>query len=194
LAELGIELIAANSAQAKGRIERLWGNFQDRLVKALREAGATNAAEANQVLKNFLPKFNVRFRVAPAQPASAYLPWLEDYRSEHFFCFKHTRIVTNDNTIAFDGHRLRIPPGPLRRSYAETRVNVWQHLDGHMEVRYHGESLVSFQPAKDAPSGWANSLPPPDRPGPSHRRRPKPKSAPPLDWQPTTPGGTMDNL
>jgi transposase len=151
LDELGIELIAAHSAQAKGRIERLWETFQDRLVKALREAGASNVAEANQVLERFLPKFNARFRVAPAQPGSAYLPWPADYRSEQFFCFKHTRIVTNDNTISFDGHRLQIPPGPQRRSYAKTRVDVWQHLDGSLEVRYQGESLVRFQPATDVP-------------------------------------------
>lgn len=151
LDELGIELIAAHSAQAKGRIERLWETFQDRLVKALREAEAANAAAANQVLETFLPKFNGRFRVAPAQPGSAYLPWPEAYRSEHFFCFKHTRLVTNDNTIAFDGHRLPIPPGPKRRSYAQTRVEVWQHLDGRLEVRYQGESLVSFQPATAEP-------------------------------------------
>jgi transposase len=151
LDELGIELIAAGSAQAKGRIERLWETFQDRLVKALREAGACNAAEANRVLESFLPKFNARFRVVPAQPGSAYLPWPADYHSEQFFCFKHTRIVTNDNTIPFDGHRLQIPPGPRRRSYAKTRVDVWQHLDGRLEVRYQGESLVSFRPATDAP-------------------------------------------
>jgi transposase len=153
LDELGIELIAASSPQAKGRIERLWETFQDRLVKALREAGATNAVQANQVLERFLPKFNARFRVAPAQPGSAYLPWPADYRTEQFFCFKHTRIVTNDNTIPFDSHRLQIPPGPQRRSYAQARVDVWQHLDGRLEVRYQGESLVSFQPAIDTPSG-----------------------------------------
>lgn len=151
LDELGIELIAAGSAQAKGRIERLWDTFQDRLVKVLREADAENAEQANLVLESFLPKFNDRFRVAPAQPGSAYLPWPADYLSEQFFCFKHTRMVTNDNTIAFDGHRLQIPPGPRRRSYAKTRVDVWQHLDGRLEVRYQGESLVYFQPATDAP-------------------------------------------
>jgi len=151
LAELGVELIPAGSAQAKGRIERLWQTFQDRLVKALREAGATNTEEANRVLERFLPQFNARFQVAPAQPGSVYLPWPADYRSEQFFCFKHTRRVTNDNTIAFDGHRLQIPPGPKRRSYAHTRVDVWQHLDGHLEVRYQGESLVSFQAAPDTP-------------------------------------------
>lgn len=151
LDELGIELIAAHSAQAKGRIERLWETLQDRLVKALRAFGATNVAEADQVLETFLPKFNARFRVEPAQPGSAYPPWPADYRSEQFFCFKHTRIVTNDNTIAFDGHRLQIPPGPQRRSYAKARVDVWQHLDGHLEVRYQGESLVRFRSATPGP-------------------------------------------
>jgi transposase len=151
LAELGIELIAAHSPQAKGRIERLWETFQDRLVKALREAAASNAAEANRVLESFLPKFNARFRVAPAQPGRAYLPWPADYHSEQFFCFKHTRIVTQDNTIPFDGHRLQIPPGSGRKSYAKARVDVWQHLDGCLEVRYQGESLVRFRPATDAP-------------------------------------------
>jgi len=75
LDELGIELIAAHTPQAKGRIERLWETFQNRLVNALRETGATNIVEANRVLESFLPKFNAYFRVAPAQPGSAYLPW-----------------------------------------------------------------------------------------------------------------------
>jgi transposase len=151
LDELGIELIAARSPQAKGRVERLWETLQDRLVKALRKAGASNREEANRVLGDFLPKFNQRFQVAPAQPATAYVPWPKDYRPEDYFCFKHTRTVTNDNTIPFDGHRLQIPPGPQRRSYARAKVDVWQHLDARLEVRYQGQSLATFEPATDAP-------------------------------------------
>ena len=151
LDELGIELIAARSPQAKGRIERLWQTLQDRLVKALRKAGASNRDEANQVLASFLPKFNQRFGVAPAQSETAYVPWPKEYRVEDFFCFKHTRTVTNDNTLPFDGHRLQIPPGPHRRSYAKAKVDVLQHLDGCLEVRYQGHSLVTFQPAPDQP-------------------------------------------
>jgi transposase len=151
LDELGIELIAARSPQAKGRVERLWQTLQDRLVKALRKAGASNREEANRALADFLPKFNQRFQVAPAQPATAYVPWPKDYRPEDYFCFKHTRTVTNDNTIPFDGHRLQIPPGPQRRSYARAKVDVWQHLDARLEVRYQGQSLATFEPATDAP-------------------------------------------
>jgi transposase len=151
LDELGIKLIAARSPQAKGRIERLWETFQDRLVKALRKAGASNREEANQVLASFLPKFNQRFGVEPAQAGTAFLPWPKEYRPEDFFCFKHIRTVTNDNTIPFDGHRLQIPPSPHRTSFAKAKVDVLQHLDGHLEVRYQGHSLVTFQPAPDEP-------------------------------------------
>ncbi len=66
LAELGVRLIAAHSPQAKGRIERLWGTLQDRLVKALRRAGATTIEAANAVLQSYLPKHNQRFAVAAA--------------------------------------------------------------------------------------------------------------------------------
>jgi hypothetical protein len=144
-------LIAARSPQAKGRIERLWETFQDRLVKALRKAGASHRDEANQVLASFLLKFNARFGVQPAQSGTAYLPWPKQYRTDDLFCFKHTRTVTNDNTIPFDGHRLQIPPGPQRRSYAKAKVDVFQHLDGRLEVRYHDQSLVTFLPAPDQP-------------------------------------------
>jgi hypothetical protein len=151
LQELGIELIEAHSPQAKGRIERLWDTWQDRLVKALREANASNVEEANQVLDKFLPKHNRRFMVKPAQPGSAFVPWPKTHRLESYFCFKHQRTVMNDNTISFDGHHLQIPPGPNRRSYAKARVDVWQLLDGRLEIRFQGARLVIFEPAVLAP-------------------------------------------
>jgi transposase len=151
LDELGIELVAAKSPQAKGRVERLWGTLQDRLVKALRKAKAANREEANQVLADFLPKFNQRFQVAPAQAGTAYVPWPETYHPEDYFCFKHIRMVTNDNTFSFDGHRLQIPPGTQRKSYAKAKVDVRQHLDGRLEVRYQDHSLVTFEPIDERP-------------------------------------------
>jgi hypothetical protein len=79
------------------------------------------------------------------------VPWPKEYRAKDYFCFKHTRTVTNDNTIPFDGHRLQIPPGPNRRSYAKAKVEVQQHLDGQLEIRYQGKSLATFQPADELP-------------------------------------------
>jgi len=151
LDELSIQLIAAQSPQAKGRVERLWGTLQDRLVKALRKAQATTLDEANQVLKGFLPKFNLHFRVAPAQSETGYLPWPKGYRAQDFFCFKNTRTVANDNTFSFDGHRFQIPPGPMRSSFAKLKVELRQHLDGQLEVCYQGDSLVTFMPSNDQP-------------------------------------------
>jgi len=149
--ELGIQLIAARSPQAKGRIERLWGTLQDRLVKELRKVGACDLESANRVVAAYLPKFNARFQVEAAQPGSAYVPWPAEHDPAEYFCFKYTRIVTNDNTIPFDTYRLQIPPGPGRKSYAKARVDLHHAMDGSLAVFYQGQHLVTFQPATAAP-------------------------------------------
>lgn len=151
LDELGIQLIAARSPQAKGRIERLWGTLQDRLVKELRKAGACDLESANRVLAAYLPKFNARFQVEAAQPGSAYVLWPQEQHPPDYFCFKYTRTVTNDNTISFDHHRLQIPPGPQRKSYAKARVELHHYLDGSLAIFYQAQSLATFQPATPAP-------------------------------------------
>jgi transposase len=151
LDELAIVYIPAYSPQAKGRIERLFQTLQDRLVKALREAGACSLAEANQVLSAFLPGFNRRFQQAAAQPGSAYRAWPIGLRPDDVFCFKHTRTVAQDNTLSFAGHTLPIPPGPDRRSYARARVELRQQLDGQLTIHYQGQRLATFQPADDSP-------------------------------------------
>lgn len=179
LDELGIELIAAQSPQAKGRIERLWGTLQDRLVKELRKAGANKLEEANEVLQRYLPKYNRRFRVEPAQPGTAYLPWPKEYKTDDFFCFKHMRTVTNDNTLPFDGQRLQLPPGPGNQSYAHKRVEVRQHLDGRLEVRYHAQRLAIFTPQPDEPLRVNKFSPPPEQIAGIHKPQPVPPPQPP---------------
>src|SRR5205823_3726344 len=82
LQEVGITLIQAQSPQGKGRIERLWGTFQDRLAAELRLAGAAALDQANRVLWGWLPAFNARFAVPAAQPGSAYRPLPEGFRPE----------------------------------------------------------------------------------------------------------------
>jgi hypothetical protein len=151
LDELGIQLIAARSPQAKGRIERLWGTWQDRLVKELRKAGANDLESANRVLAAYLPKFNARFQIEAAQPGSAYIPWPQERDPADYFCFKYTRVVTNDNTIPFNHYRLQIPPGPQRKSYAKARVDLHHAMDGSLAVFYQGNHLVTFQPATPSP-------------------------------------------
>ncbi|KPL77800.1 hypothetical protein AC812_02600 [Bellilinea caldifistulae] len=167
--ELGIQLIAARSPQAKGRVERLWGTLQDRLVKELRKAGANDLESANRVLAAYLPKFNARFQIEAAQPGSAYLPWPPDRDPADYFCFKYPRTVTNDNTIPFNKYRLQIPPGPHRKSYAKARVELHHAMDGSLAVFYQGQHLITFQPATSAPPRVgqfhpATLAPPPDMP------------------------------
>ena len=91
--ELGIQMIFALSPQAKGRVERTAGTFQDRLVTELRLAGASSIGEANGVLEQFLPRYNRRFRVPPQCSESAYRPLDSDLCLEQVLCFKHSRKV-----------------------------------------------------------------------------------------------------
>lgn len=192
--ELAIELIQARSPQAKGRVERLFGTLQDRLVKELREANACTLEQANQLLLAYLPKFNARFSLPQAQPGSAYRPWPQDLQPEHAFCFKHRRAVKNDNTIAFDAKRLQIPPGPKRISYARAHVDVHQNLDGSLAICYKGETLVVYQPAAEQPIRVGKfspapcpQIPPqltqPQQPAPKPKPRKPHKPAPNHPWR-----------
>ena len=145
--ELGIQLIFAQSLQAKGRVERTAGTFQDRLGTELRLAGAATMEEAKAVLKQFLPRFNRRFRV-PAQclePAFR-LVGLE-LRLEQVLCFKHRRRVARDNTVKFYRHTLQLLPSQQRRSYAGAVVVVLQGLDGRLSLQHEGRIIAS----QDAP-------------------------------------------
>lgn len=146
LQELDIQPIYALSPQAKGRIERLWGTFQDRLVSELRLAGACTIGEANLVLWPYLDRFNARFGVLAAQPGSAYRPLPDGFVFEQVFCFKYIRAVASDDTIRFGGRTLQLLPNPKRASYAKAQVEVQEHLDGRLTVYYQG-SCVATRPA-----------------------------------------------
>lgn len=186
LTELGIQPIFALSPQAKGRVERLWGTFQDRLGSELRLAGAGTLAEANAVLAAYLPRFNTRFEVPPAQAGSAYRPLPPDCVAAQIFCFKYTRVVAADNTVQFGAARLQLLAGPDRLSYARATVEVQEHLDGRLAVYYQGQCLATRPAPAEAPvlrarknTGPPPPLPappapppPPDRPPPRQSRSP----------------------
>ena len=95
--ELGIQMVFALSPQAKGRVERTAGTFQDRLVTELRLAGANIIMEANRVLVQLLPRFNQRFRVPPQHPGPAFRPLDQELCLEQVQCFKRRRKVARDN-------------------------------------------------------------------------------------------------
>ena len=146
--ELGIQMVFAMSPQAKGRVERTAGTFQDRLVTELRLAGATTIEEANVVLKEFLDRFNARFGVAAQHPEAAYRPLEPDVCLDTTICFRHSRRVARDNTVKYRWRTLQLLPGRERRSYAGAVVDVLEGLDGQLAVLYQGEIIVS----QEAPS------------------------------------------
>ena len=87
--ELGVHLVFARSPQGKGRVERMAGTFQDRLVSELRLAGASTIPEASSILADFLPRFNERFRVPARRQEVAYRPLDTDICLDRIFCYKH---------------------------------------------------------------------------------------------------------
>lgn len=141
LQELGIRWIPASSPQAKGRIERLFGTLQDRLVTELRLAAASTLAEAQRVLDRFRPRYNARFAQPAAQPEPAWRPPLAPADLERLCCFKYQRTISHDNTLQLGDRIVQLHPGPDRRSYAGARVDVHVHLDGRLTVSYHGQRL-----------------------------------------------------
>lgn len=183
LQELGIRWIPARSPEAKGRIERLFGTFQDRLVVELRLAQASTREQAQRVLNRFLPRYNARFVHPPGHPTPAWRPAPADL--ERICCFKYQRTVHHDNTVHLDGRCLQLQPGPMRRSYTGLRVDVHAHLDGRLTVSYHGLPIaatllpVGYQPACRPQDRPLKGTPGPAIPLPTADTLPQEAKAPP---------------
>lgn len=144
--DLGISLIKAWSPQAKGRIERLWGTFQDRLTVEMRLADARDIKEANEVLEKFLKNYNRRFVVKPRQPEKVFRKAPAKSVLERILCLKETRVVNNDHTISFEGLILQIPSSKKFRSLAKQKVEVLQLKDGSVEIKYKRQIVARFSP------------------------------------------------
>jgi len=146
LQELAVEAIPAFSAQAKGRIERQGGTFQDRLIAEMALDGITEIDKANEWLEaTFLDRFNSRFAKPPELPGSAFR---KISASQRYLTigFAYEATVANDNTVRLGGLIIDIPPGPKRRSYARRRVLVRQHLDGAWTVWLEGTCIGRHAP------------------------------------------------
>jgi len=139
LNQLGITFLAAQSPQAKGRIERLWGVLQDRLCSELRLAGACDLASANRALHRFVSDYNRRFARGSREATKAWRPAPENL--ERICCFKHERVVSNDNVVQWDGRRLQIPPQSRRFSFAGAKVEICEALDGRVSL-YYGDTRL----------------------------------------------------
>jgi hypothetical protein len=143
LQSLEIEVIFALSPQAKGRVERLWGTLQDRLVSELRLATASTAAEANTVLEGYREEHNQRFAVNAANSAPAWRPVRRGLDVVRVCSFAYAATVLNDNTVRLGGQVIDIPPGPRHRSYAGKHVEVNQLLDGSWRVYWQDKQIAT---------------------------------------------------
>ena len=142
--ELGISVMKAWTPQAKGRIERQWGVFQDRLVAELRIAKAHTLEQAGELLKRFLKKYNQRFCRLPKQSAAVFRKAPAKAVLHNILCLKETRMVKKDHTVSFDGLVLQIPFCKKYPCIADRQVDVRQYRDGHLEIGYRGSIVAGF--------------------------------------------------
>lgn len=156
--ELGISMITARSPQAKGRVERMAGTFQDRLVSELRLASAVNMNDANRVLSDFLPRFNMRFSVPPRQAEHSYRPAGSLLELKSIVCYRYSRKVAKDNTVRYRWRTLQLLPEPIRRSYAGMRVELREYPDGELEVSCQGK-VINTREAPPRPGYFNTSNP-----------------------------------
>lgn len=149
LGELGVELIPAHSPQAKGRIERLFHTFQDRVIKEMRLAGVATIDEANRFLEGYLPMYNRRFSVSPAQATDLHRPRLAQRELDRILCLKTTRVLRRDWTVAHQGQLYQV-----HTNIRATHVMVEERLDGTIQLTHQGRPLdyhvITSRPVKAA--------------------------------------------
>ena len=169
LHELGVKMLFAHSPQAKGRIERLFNTFQDRMVKEMRLKGVSTIEEANRFLVSYLPVYNERFSVMPKEKEDLHRTVNVDL--DTVLCIKTERTLKNDHTIQLGGKLYQIED-----KIRAKRVVVEELIDGSMRIRHKG-ARVAFHEITQRPA-----KPEKERPylpkGKGHR--------PPLDspWRP----------
>jgi hypothetical protein len=132
------------SPQAKGRVERLWGTLQDRLVSELRLANARTADEANDLLRRYRVEHNQRFAVPPAETNPAWRPCPSGATPEDACALVYARRVANNNTVRIEGAVIDIPkkPNAARSTFAKAVVLVRHLLDGRFRVFFDDKMIA----------------------------------------------------
>ena len=154
---LGIELIVAHSPQAKGRVERNHGVYQDRFVKELRLAGIHSIEQANHYLaESYLPAINKRFAKTATEPEDGHVPLVDGTDLRDVFCFEETRVVSRDFVLQFERRLYQIPPRLRHRPRPTDKVVVRKWLDGSVHFYWKDkplpvEELIIPQP-KEVPA------------------------------------------
>src|SRR5258708_7959555 len=145
LEQLGIQQIPAYSPQAKGRIERAWRTYQDRLVSELRLAQASTLEQANAVLARFCGDYNQRFARPAAEAASDFRRLPRRFDLVRCLSLHYQRVVAADHTVTLGAHSIALPPLSGSRGYAGETVQLAHHLDGALRI-YRGDALLLALP------------------------------------------------
>lgn len=150
LKELGISLIFANSPQAKGRVEKINGTLQDRLVKEIRLRGISSIAEGNVYLNEFMVSYNRKFAVCARDKQDGHRPLLESEKLEDILLTKSTRILSKNLEFVYKSGMYQVrfdrPPYSMRHA----RVVVFEDWSGNIRVHYKGKNL-KFEIAQRLP-------------------------------------------
>jgi len=142
LSELNIEILCANSSQAKGRVERMNRTLQDRLVKELRLAGIDDMEAGNAFLPGFMEHYNARFSVAPARSDDLHRPMnLAPDRLRDVLCKREQRYVGAQLTFSYERQRIMLEETEVTRGLVGRYVETYAYADGRLDVRWKGHSL-----------------------------------------------------
>jgi len=136
--ELGVDVIYADSPQAKGRIERLFNTFQNRLIKEMRLKGIKSTEEGNRFLKHYLPAYAKRFAVQPANDTDLHRPVLKRADLDAVFCVKTIRVLRNDFTVAYNGRLYQIED-----NVNAEKVTVEERANGSIHISCRNTNLKS---------------------------------------------------
>lgn len=149
--ELGVKMIFAHTPQAKGRIERVFGTLQERLVWEMRLANISTIKEANNFLPGFLKKHNKKFAVAPANPFNAHLSLNHSQPLNYILCIKEKRRVTRNLEVQYNNriYQLRPPPN-LEETLKKTEIEVLTTLDHELVFKYRGV-FIKYQEFDNQP-------------------------------------------
>jgi hypothetical protein len=141
LLALNIDIICANSPQAKGRIERAFGTLQDRMVKELRLAGISSITAANAWLPGFIAAYNTRFGRDPANAKDLHRPLAQADDLDEILAWREERTVTRNLTLHYDRMMLILDPTSLARGLVRKKVEVVNYPDGRFAVQFNGAVL-----------------------------------------------------
>lgn len=135
--QLGIQMIAAYSPEARGRSERAFHTHQQRLVRELALHGITDIDAANSYLREgYMPSYNSEFAHPAPEEGSVFVPWM-DGNLDDILCEQYERTVTADNCVSFEGKTLQIPANRYRCHYVRVRVRIHRYIDGSLSI-FHG--------------------------------------------------------